>query len=140
MQRFLLIGLLAATGTLHAAAKPKAPVVHEQIAGYAAVIGNNLLAKDIKDQQGLLLLRFARVLEPNSNTALLTMGLVERGKNPDPIAIKVTEAKLYSVMADQAHCCVSASGPRTPRPASLPCSTTAWPSPPAPTTGRSCSA
>ena len=102
MQRFWLVALLAAPWTLHAAA-PKAPSVHEKIAGYAAVIGNNLLAKDIKDEHGLLLLRFARALEPTNNTALLTMGFVERGKNPDPIETKVTEAKLYSVMADQAH-------------------------------------
>ena len=103
MQRFLLIGLLAATGTLHAAAKAKPPVVHEQIAGYAAIIGNNLLAQDIRDEHGLLLVRFARALKPTGNTALLAMGLVERGKNPDPVATQVTEAKLYSVIADQGH-------------------------------------
>jgi len=101
MQRFLLIGLLAATGTLCAAA-PRNLSAHHRIAGYAAVVGNNLLAQDIKDERGLLLVRFAQTLHPESEAVLLTMLMLKRAKKPKPIETRVTEATLYRVIASQA--------------------------------------
>ena len=99
MPKFLIAGLLLVAGTVGAA--PKKPSVHEQIAGYAAAIGTNLLAQDLEDKHGLLLLRFARTLQPESDTVLLTTAMLERGKKPKPIETKVTEAKLYEVIASQ---------------------------------------
>ena len=101
VQRLLLIALLAATGTLCSAA-PKKPSVHQQIAGYAAAIATNLLAQDIKDEHGLLLLRFARTLQPENDAVLLAAGMLKRGKNPQPLETKVTAEKLYAVIASQA--------------------------------------
>lgn len=101
MQRFLLTGLLVAVGTICAAA-PKKPSIHEQIASYSAAIGANLLAQDLEDEHGKLLLRFARTLQPEDDAVLLAMAQLERGKSPDPIKTKVTEAKLYKVIAKQA--------------------------------------
>ena len=100
MPRFLIAGLLLVAGTL--AAAPKKPSVHQQIAGYAAAIGTNLLAQDIGNEDGLLLVRFARTLQPKDDTALLTTAMLERGKKPAPVETRVTEDKLYSVIASQA--------------------------------------
>ena len=101
MPRLLIACLLSVAGPLCSAA-PKRTAIHRQIAGYAAAISTNLLAQDIEDEHGLLLLRFARALRPKNDAALLTMAMLERGKKPDPVETKVTAAKLYSVIAGQA--------------------------------------
>ena len=101
MQRFILIGLLAATWTVHTAQGK--PSVDDGIAQYGAICGINLLAKDVKHEHGRLLLRFALALRPTSNTTLLAAGMLEKGLAPDPIATKMTEARLYSGMAERGH-------------------------------------
>ncbi len=99
----VLAGLLTA-GLAPAAAekssRKKRP--DKQIARYAAVLGTNHLAKDNKDAQGLLLLRLAHKLQPVSDTVLLTLAYLERGKNPPLIPAIITEKKFLKIMLGRA--------------------------------------
>lgn len=118
MKRALLAGLLALVWALpvHAAKKKS---MHEQIARHAAVIGANRLAADVNDYQGRLLLRFALALTPEDELALAAAGLVEGGKKPQPTETKVTEEKLYSVIASGAEHLRQKGWPRNAKAAQL---------------------
>ena len=101
MKRAFLAVLLALAWTLpvHAAKKKS---THEQIAKYAVAIGANRLVDDVHDKRGQLLLRFALVLTPGNEIALGAGALLAWGEQPEPIETKVTEEKLYSVIASTA--------------------------------------
>jgi len=118
MKRAFLAGLLALVWALpvHAAKKKS---MHEQIARHAAVIGANRLAADVNDYQGRLLLRFALVLTPKDEDALAATGLVDAGKKPQATETKVTEEKLYSVIASGAEHLRQKGWPRNGKAAQL---------------------
>ena len=74
-----------------------------EIARQAAVLATNRLAKDEKDEKGLILLRLAGTLQPDNDTYLLTTAFLAREKwQPVPIKTKATEKKLVDLMLTRA--------------------------------------
>ena len=91
--------VVSATG-LSGAQDKRSPERH--LGGRAATAATNRLAKDVKDETGLLLLRLAHKLHPESETALLTTAVLGRGLTPDPIAASTTDDALADLLVKRA--------------------------------------
>ena len=74
------------------------------VSRHAGLLAAKRLQWDLDDKKGKALLRFALILNPDNENAMLTEGLLEKERKPRPVKIKKTEAdlaKLCVLRADE---------------------------------------
>jgi hypothetical protein len=69
-----------------------------QIARQAVIHGNNLLARNPRSREGMILVKTGLALLPDDEDGLLALALIERGKKPQPITTPIKLSQLTGAM------------------------------------------